>query len=196
MPIVEETFLDPKTKQLTVEGVVLVGNSGLHRKLYDALPKALKDKVVKVADVDGEEEEGQMQALDKVEKELAHVRLIQEQLLLKKFFDLKKSTPAKVVVGPKDVMAALEERSVQSLIIYDNLRFNRVTNGSRIVYWQEGTVRTEIEDLGKRDIEEGNLLHWLLINGGKYGVQLDLVSKNSRPGVNFWREIGIAAIKK
>ena len=174
LPFVEQAFVNPKTKGLIVEGLVLVGNRDLHKKLHAALPKPLKDKVIKVVDVEGEEEEGQMQALDHVEKELGHVRLIQEQLQLKKFFDLKKSNPGKVASGPKDALAALESGSGERLIIYDNLRINRVSNGSRVVFWQEGTARTEVEDLGKTNIEEENLLHWLLANGSKFGVAIDV----------------------
>ena len=119
MPFVEQSFVNPKTKTLFVEGIVIAGNSNLHKKLFDSLPKALKDKVIKVVDVQGEEEEGQMQALDHLEKELAHVRLIQEQLLLKKFFELKKANAAKVAAGPKDALAALEAGGVERVIIYD-----------------------------------------------------------------------------
>nr|BAK02584.1 predicted protein [Hordeum vulgare subsp. vulgare] len=196
MPFVEQSFVNPKTKTLFVEGIVIAGNSNLHKKLYDSLPKALKDKVIKVVDVQGEEEEGQMQALDHLEKELAHVRLIQEQLLLKKFFELKKTSAAKIAAGPKDALAALEAGGVERVIIYDGLRINRVSNGKRVVFWEEGTARTEVDDLGKQGIEEENLLHWMLTHGGKFNAEISLVSKNSRPGVTFWRELGIAVIKK
>ena len=177
MPFVEQAFQNPKTKTLTVEGLVLAGNTNLHKALHAALPKALKDKVIKVVDVQGEEEEGQMQALDFVEKELGHIRIIQEQLLLKKFFELKKNSPGQVVTGAKDAIAALESGSAKSVIVYDNLRINRVAHGGKVVYWQEGTNRTEVEDtVGKVDLEEDNLLHWLLINGAKFGAQIDVRS--------------------
>ncbi len=48
------------------QGIVLAGNAGLHRKLVEVLPKNLKDKVIKVVDVEGTEEEGQSQVLDQL----------------------------------------------------------------------------------------------------------------------------------
>ena len=94
------------------------------------------------------------------------MRLVQELLLLKKFYAAKAASRDKVALGAKETMAAIENKTAQTVIVYDDLRVNRVAGGGRVVYWEESTPRTEVEELGK-DVEEENLLHWLLLNASK-----------------------------
>jgi len=199
MEFVRQTFQDEKTKQVNVSGLILAGNDKLHQRLNETLPKELKDKVLKVVNVKSEEEEGVHEALEQLIDQLPHIRIFQEIALLQRFFQIRKDSPSKVAVGPQAVAAAVDGKQAKTLIMFEDLKVHRVTDRSRVVYWEEGINKpAELEKLGEPHSDE-LLTHYYLTLANKLdleGLSIELVGRHSRLGIAFWKDCAIAAVLK
>jgi len=163
---------------------------------------------VKVIDLEREEEEGLKELLNKLDNVLGHVRLIQEKAVLKNYYKLKSSSPDKVTTGPDETIAALESKSLSTIIINEEARIFRILKaqssetvgavsvrlfaGSKACYWTEGTPRERSLEDSKQEL----LIDWVIENFNRYGATLEVVTANSEEGAKFLKECGIGGIKK
>jgi len=191
-------YTDEKSKKLNVEGLVLAGNNKLHERLAEVLPKDLHERVVAVLNVRSEEEDGMHEALEQLTDKLPQVRLVQEIVLLQEFFRLQKEQPNKVAAGAAQVEAVVDAKKARVLLLYEDLKIHRVTDRTRVAYYEEGLNRNDVEQLAQPRHDE-LLSHYFLTLANKYdvdGTKVELVSSHSRLGQRFWKDIGVAVMLK
>jgi len=86
--LIDQHFIGKDGKP-NVIGLIVAGQA-IHEALPANLNPNLKAIVMKVIDLEREEEEGLKELLNKLDNVLGHVRLIQEKSILKNFYNLKK----------------------------------------------------------------------------------------------------------
>lgn len=112
-----------------VAGLVLAGSADFKTKLSQSgmFDPRLAEKVIKVVDVSYGFENGFNQAITLSEDALGNVKYVQEKKLISKFFeDINVDSP-KIVFGVEDTMKMLEMPAVETLILWENLEYLRVT---------------------------------------------------------------------
>jgi peptide chain release factor subunit 1 len=112
-----------------VTGLVLAGSADFKTKLSQSgmFDPRLCEKVVKIVDVSYGFENGFSQAITLSEDALLNVKYVQEKKLICKFFEEINVDSPKIVFGVDDTMKMLEMSAVESLLIWENLEYTRVT---------------------------------------------------------------------
>ena len=87
----------------------------------------LAEKVIKIVDVSYGFENGFSQAITLSEDTLGSVKYVQEKKIISKFFEEINVDSPKIVFGVDDTMRMLEMSAVETLLIWENLEYARVT---------------------------------------------------------------------
>jgi len=82
---------------------------------------------VSVVDVSYGGEQGLNQAIELSKSSLTNIRLVQEQQIVGKFFEVLNIDTGKIIYAIDDTMRALHEGAIEKLLIFDNLEDLRVT---------------------------------------------------------------------
>ena len=146
-------------------------------------------------------ENGLNQAIDLAQDCLANVKLIREKKLLTAYFGEIAKETNRYCFGVKDTLNALEQGSVEELIVWENLDMNRCTlkhkesGAERVVYLTERQEKEpkhfKAEDGGDLElVSKITLLEWLAENFKNFGAKLQFVTDKSQEGSQFAKGFG------
>ena len=112
-----------------VVGLVLAGSADFKTKLSQSgmFDPRLAEVVIKVVDVSYGFENGFNQAITLAEDALGNVKYVQEKKLIAKFFEDVNLDSPKIAFGVEDTIRLLEMSAVETLVLWENLDFWRLT---------------------------------------------------------------------
>ncbi|CDR93678.1 peptide chain release factor subunit 1, putative [Babesia bigemina] len=190
--------------KVNVTGLILAGSADFKNDLMgsDMFDPRLSAKVIKIVDVSYGGENGFQQAIELSAECLSNVKFIQEKKLIMRFFEEISQDTGKYVFGAKETVNALENGTVETLIVYEALEVMRVV----LKHPQTGeeTVLFLTNDQERRDehfkdtknnvdletVERKPLTEWIVENYSNYGAALHFVSNKSQEGAQFHMGFG------
>jgi peptide chain release factor subunit 1 len=112
-----------------VKGLVLAGSAEFKNDLQksDLFDQRLQPVVIKVIDIAYGGELGFNQAIELSMDTLRSVKFVHEKKVLSRFYEEIAKDTGKYVFGLKDTFEAIENGSVDVLIIWENIEYNRLT---------------------------------------------------------------------
>ena len=188
-----------------VAGLVLAGSAGIKESLYmsDMFDPRLKERVVKLVDVAHSGDVGLNQAIDLSQDALGNVKLVQEQKLIRKFFDEIGQDSNLYCYGVIDSMKALEMGAIETLILFEDLDVKRYVVRPADGGAEETHFLTEREAARKNppltycegsqannEVESMDLVDYLAENYKKFGCTLELITDKSQEGMQFVKGFG------
>lgn len=189
---------------VTVKGIVIAGYAQFKDELAEStmLDARLRGKVLSVIDVAYGGTQGLHQAIELSAGDLAHVKLVQEQQVLQRFFDeiAHSEDAARYCFGPREVEAALHAGVVNTLMLHDKIRLYR--HVLRTADHKEHVIYTANEVLAPRDypkrveaagaevIASEELIQYLIDEAPRHGARIELVTDRSTLGSQFARGFG------
>lgn len=159
-------------------------------------------KVLKIVDVSYGGENGFQQAIELSSECLGNVKFIQEKKLITKFFEEISQDTGKYIFGAKETVDALEDGTVETLIVYEGLDVMRIV--LKHPYTGEETILFLTNEQERKDeyfkdtknnvdletIENKLLTEWIVNNYSNYGATLHFVSNKSQEGAQFQMGFG------
>lgn len=151
-------------------------------------------KILKVVTVSHGGEDGFNQAIEISVEVLSNVKFIQEKKLIGKYFEEISLDTGKYVFGVDDTMSALEMGAVETLIVWENLDFNRYilknsTTGETVVKHfntaqeaDQSSFKDEATSADLEVVENTSLLEWFAENYRQFGCALELITNNTEEG--------------
>ncbi|XVF23169.1 hypothetical protein REPUB_Repub13aG0014200 [Reevesia pubescens] len=197
-------FIDPRTNQPNVIGLILAGSAELKTDLSQSqlFDSRLKYKILKLIDISYGGESGFNQAIELPTDELANVKFIQQKRLLGKFFEEISQDTGKYVFGVDDTMKVMEMGVIETLIVWENLEINRyilknsITNEVVIKHLnkEQEVEQSNFQDpatASQQEIQEKMaLLEWFANNYKRFGCSLEIVTNCSQEGSQFCKGFG------
>lgn len=187
-----------------VTGLVLAGSADFKNDLYqsDLFDPRLKPKVIKIVDVSYGGENGFNQAVELAQESLANVKFVQEKKTLSKFFEEISVDSGLVVFGVHDSMKVLETGAIETLLLYENLDYHRLTlknketeaisiiylNTDQLTdpkYYKDANTKADLEV-----VETVQLSEWLAENYVNFGATLYFITDKSSEGFQFVKGFG------
>jgi len=185
--------------KVNVTGLVLAGSAEFKKELSmsDLLDGRLQAKILKIVDVAYGGENGFNQAIELSLDTLQDVKFLKEKRLVSALFDNIAQDTRRFVFGVQDTMKALELGAVETLMIYENLDYIRIT--TRLIGTQDLTVHLlrpneeskfsgqggEMEIVDKTALSE-----WMVENYKKFGAVLEFITNKSPEGAQFVKGFG------
>jgi len=111
-----------------VKGLILAGSAEFKNDLQksDLFDLRLQPIVIKLVDIAYGGENGFNQAIELSADALRSVKFIHEKKVIGKFFEEIAKDTGKYIFGIKDTLEAMDMGSIDILIIYENLEYNRL----------------------------------------------------------------------
>lgn len=169
-----------------VGSMVLAGQAHLKEDLEKStkFDYRLKPIIHLVLSVDYGGEAGLNEAIRQSAHDISNIRLGQEIKHIKTFMEqLYKGNDSLVAYGIENVMEALAEGAVETLIVYQDLtlmRWKFVGNDTTTLYL---AMNEQPEESKKHQVEDCTpLVDWLADNAFSYGSNIELVSDQSTEG--------------
>ncbi|KAL8659240.1 MAG: hypothetical protein Q9202_007215 [Teloschistes flavicans] len=189
--------------KVNVAGLILAGSADFKNDLNqsDMFDNRLQSKVIKVVDVSYGGENGFNQAIELASETLSNVKFIQEKKLIGKYFEEISQDSGKVCYGVEDTLKALELGAAETLIVYENLEYNRwvlkTSTGSEVVLHTNKAQEIDREMFMDKEtgqemevVEQGAFLEWLAEKYKDFGANLEFVSDRSSEGNQFVKGFG------
>lgn len=189
--------------KVNVAGLILAGSADFKNDLNqsDMFDNRLQTKVIKVVDVSYGGENGFNQAIELASETLSNVKFIQEKKLIGKYFEEISQDSGKVCYGVEDTLKALELGAAETLIVYENLEYNRwvlkTSNNSEVILHTNKAQEMDRgmfmdKDTGQEMevVEQGAFLEWLAEKYKDFGANLEFVSDRSSEGNQFVKGFG------
>ncbi|KAL8967930.1 MAG: hypothetical protein Q9183_002700 [Haloplaca sp. 2 TL-2023] len=189
--------------KVNVAGLILAGSADFKNDLNqsDMFDNRLQTKVIKVVDVSYGGENGFNQAIELASETLSNVKFIQEKKLIGKYFEEISQDSGKVCYGVEDTLKALELGAAETLIVYENLEYNRwvlkTSGGSEVILHTNKTQELDREMFMDKEtgqemevVEQGAFLEWLAEKYKDFGANLEFVSDRSSEGNQFVKGFG------
>lgn len=185
-----------------IKGLILAGSAEFKNDLSksDLFDIRLQPIVLKIVDVAYGGENGFNQAIELTGETLKSVKFIHEKKILTRFYDEISRDTGKYVFGMKDTIDAMESGMIETLIIHDELTYNRLSlrssNGedlsTEIVHKsQASNTKWKNKDGEEFDVLENlPLTEWLLDSYKTYVSALEIVSDKSSEGNQFVHSFG------
>lgn len=188
-----------------VAGLVLAGSAEFKESLYmsDLFDPRLKERVVKLVDIAHSGDVGLNQAIELSQDALGNVKLVQEQKLIRKFFDEIGMDSNLYCYGVSDSMKALEMGAIETLIVFEDLDVKRFLVKPADGSAEQTYFLTEREAAKKNppltycegcqalnEVESMDLVDWLAENYKKFGCTLELITDKSQEGMQFVKGFG------
>jgi len=188
--------------QPNVSGIILAGLADFKNDLYgsDMFDQRLKRIVLDIVDTSYGFENGFNQAIELSAERLKDVKFVKEKRLISSFFDEIAQDTGKYCFGIRDSLYACEAGSVHTLIVYENLDYERFVvitpTGDKVLYYT--TAQSQKPDAFKdpktqQDYEikdKMSLVEWLAENYKKFGCSLQFVTDRSQEGMQFVKGFG------
>jgi peptide chain release factor subunit 1 len=167
----------------------------------DLFDPRLQPTVLKIVDISYGGENGFNQAIELSSDALRSVKFIHEKKVIGRFFEEIAKDSGKYVFGLKDTLEAMENGSVEILIIWENLEYHRLTlrdNQENIVTEIVPKNKTSNSSKWKNDVtgveyevlENLSLTEWFLDSYKKYVTHLEIVTDKSSEGSQFVKGFG------
>lgn len=139
-------------------------------------------------------ENGFNQAIELSSEILTNVTYIHEKRIIGRFFEEISKDSGKFIFSVNDIMQCLEMGAVDTVIVWDNLNYNRyelrnMLNGGKVVR----LLNSECAALTNMNIEvfyKIPLIEWLVNNYKQFGCALEIITNNSQEGSQFCRGFG------
>jgi peptide chain release factor subunit 1 len=189
-----------------VTGLVLAGSADFKTKLSQSgmFDPRLQEKIVKIVDVSYGFENGFSQAITLSEDALGNVKYVQEKKLISKFFEEINLDSPKIVFGVADTMKMLEMSVIESLFVWENLDYIRVTlknptkeNEISVVYLKKEVLPIDSKTYKEpknpvefQVVEVAPINEWLIENYRKFGAKLQFITDKSQEGFQFVKGFG------
>jgi peptide chain release factor subunit 1 len=193
----------PDGAEPNVTGLILAGSADFKNILSqsDLFDIRLRSIVLGVFDICYGGEEGFNQTIKLAAPVLADVRLVREQELIQKLFDLI-GTGGACAFGIKETMMAFDSGAVETLIMWDDLPIYRCVmesdNGDQSIeyYTQHQLDASEhLNDDFHHLKEQVYLTEWMADNHKTKGAKLEFVTDKSPEAAQFIKGLsGIGAI--
>lgn len=184
--------------EANVTGLIFAGSADFKNQLAqsDILDHRLKSIILGVLDICYGGEEGFNQAIHMAAEIMKDVRLVREQELLNKLFDLI-STGGACSFGVRETMMAWDAGAIDTLILWDELDVYRCTmrdseGEETIQYFTERQLEDKEHLTGKTDqlVDKVLLTDWMAENHQTRGVKLEFCSNKSPEGAQFVKGLG------
>lgn len=183
-----------------VKGLILAGLSMFKKQLSQSelFDKRLKDIVLTTLDISYGGEAGFSQAIKYSQEILLNVRYLEEIKLLSNYFDELNRDTQKICYGMSDTIYALESGVLDTLIVWENLKLqrihliNKITEKPEVKYINDDNNKLFCNDENSelQVIETTLLLDWLTNNYKKFGAKLIFITDNSSEGSQFVKGFG------
>ena len=149
--ICTQYFISQETQMVTVKGIILAGCGDFKTVLSElsTLDARIKTKILNIATISSGGESGLNEALILSKDQLIGLKLTEDIDLLNKFFDALRSqtSSASYVYGLKDIIFAFEEQLIDTLIVSEDFK------GERITYKKGGSIMItyNMAEIGSKD---------------------------------------------
>jgi peptide chain release factor subunit 1 len=186
-----------------VKGLILAGSAEFKNDLQksDLFDQRLQPTVLKTVDISYGGENGFNQAIELSSDTLRSVKFIHEKKVIGRFFDEIAKDTGKYVFGLKDTMEAMEGGSIDILMIWENLEYNRLTlrdNNENVIVEIMPKNKTpmgskykhEVSGIEYEILENLPLTEWFLDTYKKYVSHLEIVTDKSSEGAQFVKGFG------
>lgn len=186
-----------------VSGIILAGSAEFKSNLNTSnlFDPRLQTIVQKIVDVSYGGENGFNQAIELAQDCLANVKFIREKKLLTLYFSEIAKESGKYCFGVKDTLAALEQGTIEELIVWEALDVNRLVLKHKDSGVESTVYLTEREEKDPKHFkaEDGSdlaivdrqtLLEWLADNFKNFGAKLQFVTDKSQEGSQFCKGFG------
>ncbi|KAL0484192.1 peptide chain release factor subunit 1 [Acrasis kona] len=185
-----------------VSHLILAGSADFKTELSksDLLDQRLQAIVIKIVDVAYGGESGFNQAIEFSQDCLSNVKFIREKKVIDAFFEEIAQDSGKYVFGVEESIKAMEMGATRTLVVWENLEYNRYTfknaageeNVMVLSKEQENDAKYFLDPAtgAKLEYEVESLLEWLTNNYKKFGTTLDIVTNKSQEGSQFVKGFG------
>jgi len=186
-----------------VKGLILAGSAEFKNDLQksDLFDPRLQPTVLKIVDVSYGGENGFNQAIELSSDTLRSVKFVHEKKVIGRFFDEIAKDSGKYVFGLKDTLEAMDNGSIDILIIWENLEYHRMVlrdNAENVITEIIPKARVTNTSKWKNDItgveyeviDNISLTEWLLESYKKYVTHLEIVTDKSSEGAQFVKGFG------
>lgn len=189
-------------------GLILAGSADFKTNLSqsDMFDQRLQAKVLQLVDISYGGENGFNQAIELAQDTLSNVKFVQEKKLLSKYFDEITRNDGidagKFCFGIVDTMNALESGACETLIVWENLDFNRYIfrkhdSDEDIIKYLDPRAERDRTNFVDPDtgvdleiVENNPLLEYLANSYKNFGAGLEIVTDRSQEGAQFVRGFG------
>jgi peptide chain release factor subunit 1 len=184
--------------EANVTGLILAGSADFKTQLSqsDILDNRLKSIILGVLDICYGGEEGFNQAIHMSADIMKDVRLVREQELLNRLFQLI-STGGACSFGVRETMMAWDASAIDTLILWDELDIYRCTmrdagGNESFQYYTERQLEDNSHLTGSAEemSEQVLLTDWMAENAQTRGVKLEFVTNKSPEGGQFVKGLG------
>lgn len=189
--------------KVNVNGLILAGSADFKTELSqsDMFDPRLQAKIIKIVDISYGGEAGFIQAINLSLECLHNVKFVKEKKEIDKFFNEININSGKYCFGVKDTFQALESGACDDLIVWEELKINRIelkipnSDKTKILYLtpeQEANQNFFRDESGlvMEIISKELLTDWLALNYKQYGTTLHIVSDRTSEGTQFCRGFG------
>ncbi|KAJ2555379.1 translation termination factor eRF1 [Coemansia sp. D1744] len=188
---------------INVTGLILAGSAEFKEELEksDIFDPRLRSKVIQLVDVAYGGENGFSEAISLSRKYLDNVKVVQEQELVTKFFDEIARNTGKISYGIDDIISALEDGAVETLIVWENLVAWRVefqdAEGTKTVRFlrseQEHECVNAVDKVTGAQLEivsKESLVDWLAEAYTNFGTNLEIIGDSAPEATSFINGFG------
>lgn len=186
-----------------VTGLVLAGSADFKNDLFqsDVFDPRLQAKVIKTVDVSYGGENGFNQAIELCAETLANVKFIQEKRLISKYFEEISQDSGKYCFGVDDTLRGLEMGAIETLIVYENLDFDRfelkrADNGEGVIKHLKKGQQADNSHFVTEDgveletVNKEALVEYFANSYKNFGAALEFVTDKSQEGTQFVKGFG------
>jgi peptide chain release factor subunit 1 len=184
--------------EANVTGLILAGSADFKTQLSqsDILDNRLKGIILGVLDICYGGEDGFNQAIHMSADIMKDVRLVREQELLTKLFQLI-STGGACSFGVRETMMAWDASAIETLILWDELDVYRCTmrdadGNESVAYYSEKQIddNSHLSGGAEQMADKVLLTDWMAENALTRGVKLEFVTNKSPEGGQFVKGLG------
>jgi peptide chain release factor subunit 1 len=187
-----------------VAGLILAGSADFKTDLFgsDMFDQRLKPKVLKIVDVSYGGENGFNQAVELAQECLSNVKFVQEKKILSGFYEHIATDTGLICYGIQDTMRALEMGAIETLLLYENIEYmrltlkNKETEKTNIIYVKEENLsdaklyKDESTGAELEPVESVLISEWLAENYVNFGASLQFITDKSSEGFQFVKGFG------
>lgn len=188
-----------------VTGLVLAGLSLFKNDLSksDLFDPRLQKVVVAIVDIAYGGENGFNQAIELASESLLNVRFVAEKKLLSRLFEEIDKDTGKYCYGIRDVIQALAQGAIETLIIWEDLEMDRLVLRNKETQVEEvqfltpaqrascaNTFKDKVTGVDLELIAEAPVTEYFAENYKEHGCKLEFVSDKSEEGSQFCRGFG------
>lgn len=171
--------------EVLVDGVVVGGTGDLKEEIQrgDFLHKYLREKIIKIVDLEYNGMSGFSSAVSKAGETMNTMRYIEEKNAIRRMFEKINRESDTVTYGYSAVETCLENGMVETLILWEDLKAYRYQTEEGVKY---GTTPPDCKVTGQTPYIE-----WIFNRARELGgVQVVLVSDTTEEGAQFCRGFG------